>query len=522
MKTKLFACLVFSALLLPQCNTPLEALRLKEVGAFSALGAQAGDAISFARLKQDILAHHIRSSEQLLEFFDKTPPYQILLKDPVLERESDAIHGDDVTPEFPRIVMHGGNLVMHLIGDPSALGRELVEISEYQPSSGRYAFSVINFAMSDPELMFLEDIEYKSRFDADTDAAYQRTVGRAFSCGVCHNPVPGTLLPIWSPLSSLAKTYSDGDDRIRADGAEAEEFGRFLEMQRDPELGKLYRRLKIHAERDAAGNYTFPNHPNQNLTKFIHDDIRARLAFQMQNSPRYPKLQYALFGAIFNCGNLEGFFSPRYRKEHEARLLDAASHKHYPLPLDLINVETLDPSYTEDVELSPSGNPYFRIPAGAKLLREGRFLHLTAEPLIDALKLKVLHSNTTLDFFSKERLSAQARKARRHAREADFLSPAYIETVAKLRYLFEGEVPGGFSPYVEFDLHGGHEHLSYRFDGGMEGLQALAVPLGPHFLRENPELDRFGDHHVPLPGNLSVPLSAYCADLKGKSLEAMQ
>src|SRR5687767_8856070 len=75
---------------------------------------------SFEKLKAEILKRQIKTTAELLDFFNSTPEYRAFTESPVLEESSGAIHGNEATAKFPRIMLRNGNMAMHFIGDPKS------------------------------------------------------------------------------------------------------------------------------------------------------------------------------------------------------------------------------------------------------------------------------------------------------------------------------------------------------------------------------------------------------------------
>ena len=78
--------------------------------------------LTFHDIRRALSANQIESPEAMLDFFAKNRRFQGLVKDPILLKNSGALHGDEVSPAFPRIGANTGNLSMHLVGLPRGKG----------------------------------------------------------------------------------------------------------------------------------------------------------------------------------------------------------------------------------------------------------------------------------------------------------------------------------------------------------------------------------------------------------------
>lgn len=465
----------------------------------------------FQQLKTDILLNKIKSSQNLLQFFSSSKQYRPFINSPVLEFESDALHGDEVSERFPRIVLGDGTMTLHLIGDPRSKGSQLVEFIEYLPDEGHYSFSVINFALWGDSRMFLEDLEFKTHIDSEIQRLYTQSIGQFFSCAACHSASSGTMLPVWNAGSSLHKAFGHGDDFV--DRLEEKSFEQFLNTQNDPQLGVLYKYLNIDFSRTSDG-IEFGQKPNQRLTRLIFKSLRERLAYSLRDSAGIKRI-YATVGAFLDCDSIESFVPDELRGKHEQELLSAMGH--YPLPLTMLDLRTLNPNYINDVEVS-DGNFAFLIAKGESILSESALMKHFLGPLSVGLRETVERSNEVLHFFTSRRMPLLALQMPARLIENDFESNSYLSTIAKLRYVHDGRPDSAIFVFNEFDVHGGHPHSSYRIDEGMKGLQkVLSEEIGPDFRSTNPDLDFFQGGIVDQ-AHLTIPKATYCQLLREKSL----
>lgn len=466
----------------------------------------------FQGLKREILKHEIKSSQELLRFFRNSPQYKPFVNSPVLEFESDALHGEEVSAQFPRIVLGDGTLTLHLIGNPRSKSSQLVELAEYIPCTGRYSFSVVNFAIWGDPRMFLEDIDYQTQVDTETSALYTRTTGEFITCAGCHASTGNSLMPIWNPRSSLHRAFGNGDDFI--DPIQSESFTEFLKTREDLELGKLYRELNIEYKESYQGIKLVQN-PNQRLTEHIFKSLRARLAFFLTDSVRAPRI-YATAGALMGCDNIESFVPHSIRPQHQQALLKELGT--YPIPMSQINPRSLVDGHDTDIRIS-DGNFALLLRQGESFMDERSFIKNYKGSMSTGLQFAVRRSNEVLSFFTSRRMPVMALQAPSRLVENDYLSKEYLSIIGKLRYLHDGVPDGAVFVLNEFDIHGGHPHISYRMDEGTEGLRKLlSEEIGPQLLKRSPELNYFKKGKVSAE-DLTIPRPAYCKILRQKSVE---
>ena len=469
---------------------------------------------TFKDLKSDILANKIKSSQDLLHFFASNSKYQGLTRNAILERRSFALHDDQVTDEFPRIVMSDGNLTLHLTSDTPRLGDRLIELIEYDPKAADFNFKLISFGSKTGEPEFFETPADgnlpRARLNTETGGSVQ-------NCSNCHtNGADGGFENLhWGPLDGLGRVYGTGRDLIEKNSDEFKSFQKFLNVKNDPARGVLFQDLGLKISSDNSGNIVFPDSPNQHFTEHVYETARRKMAASIRKFSGYREYQYSVAAALLNCQDLDQFLPLNSKTEHEfwLRKLLAngnVSNSYY------IDVTRLKKSDMRDSFWADPKHP-------ERALQESGFFEDTTLSLIPALGIFLSQTNDEVaSIMARNYTGDDAKKYL--ANQAIYLEESYISRMAKLRYLFFGyfpEVPSDiFAPVNEVISvrGGGAARQSYRLLGGNRFFDLLlSNNFGPMFLKANPDLNYFrGD--VMSVENLKVPVQQYCGRLKEKSL----
>jgi len=491
-------------------------LALAFVQAAAADGPMTPITPTFRSLQADLLANNITSSQAMLHFLATTPQYQPLLQSAILERKSFALHGDQVTDEFPRIVMSSGNLTVHLTSDMSKKGDRLIEVVEFDPASTQLKFDLINFGgpTGTPEFYEKADNAF-----LPFDKIGQETGGAVFSCSACHSSSgdEGFGNIHWSPLDGLQRVYGGGADLIPRGSEEFAAFQKFLAVKNDPVRGTIYQDLKLNYLTDKDGNIIFPGQPNEKFTEHVYETARRKGAASMQKFSGYTNYQYAIAGALMNCADIQSFLPADSRTVHEKWLMKDISD---------INIDFEYSIDTKQLQHSDMTDAFWKTQTGKRSnLSEADFLANTTLPLIDALAVPLAHLNR--DAAARVATNFQGEDAADYLfAQEKYLEPAYLARMAKLRYLLFGYIPelpaDVFAPVNEVTQSGkgGFASITYRLLGANDYFDAmLAENFGPKFLSDNPDLSLFKDGVMSVDA-LNVPVGDYCARLKAKSIAA--
>lgn len=472
---------------------------------------------TFRGIQADLIANNITSSQAMLHLFATMPEYQPLLKSAVLERKSFALHSDQVTDEFPRIVMSSGNLTMHLTSDTTRKGDRLIEVVEYDPISTDLKFDLISFGSptSVPEFYEKADNGF-----LPFDKIGQETGGAVFACSACHSSADdvGFNNLHWGPLDGLLRVYGTGVDRIEKDSDEYAAFQKFLAVKSDPVRGALFQELRLNIASDKDGNIIFPGQPNEKFTEHVYETARRKVAASLLKFSGYSNYQYALAGALMDCAGIDHFIPAESRTVHEQWLKKLISSTN-------INFEyTVD---TKQLRRSDMPDAFWNDSASSKQqnISEGVFLANTTLPLIEALGVPLAQVNRGVATRMSTNFQGEGATDYLYAQQI-YLDSTYISRMAKLRYLLFGyspEVPADvFAPVNEVTQSGkgGFASISYRLLGANKYFASLlAKNFGPRFLQDNPKLNLFKSG-VMSADALTVSVGQYCSLLKRKSVAA--
>lgn len=512
-------------------------LHLISVSFMVSIGFRAnGSELTYERLKQDIRSHDLASADAFLRFLATDPAYRQMQKSSVLERRSGALHDEEVSAAFPRIVMGDGNLSLHLTADPSRLGHNLIEIIEYVPALGEFKFHLVNFALRGTKDLFFDDPtglnSDTAEFDRLMDLYGKTTGGTLARCDSCH--LSGYMISPredlaqnWGPGISNFRVYGGVDGRISKGSEEAKDFEKFRKTLADPLAGTLYRAMGVNFSTDVTGDIVFPDHPLEALDRHVVNLARRRAAAKLKEFSKYPRFSYAIVGALLNCPNLPDFFTDNSRVVHEARLRTMLNRPESPMiPVLGIRHDEVDSHFwTQYQEGSAKAE-----------VSERDFLRASTVPFMQAISVEIraaieLNGRADAPYLTDDQKSSSERG------QAEFLNPQYIQRLTNLKYLLRGyypEVPSEIYSFFnevtqeqEMDASGKSATVlfagsSFRIDGATTFLeQLLSEDLGPGFLTANPELNLFRDGALR-GSQLTVPLSDYCERLKKTSQGAFK
>jgi hypothetical protein len=286
------------------------------------------DALTFSTLKSLILTRDIRSVDQLLQFFAAHPVYKGLLENPVLNKRSHALHAADVSPQFPRLLLHQHRMVMMMVTDESKVSSEQLEIQEYVPERHQYKFRLVNFAVFGQPTMFVEDAGNTTFNFLDNGEAIQLapytdpSFAGVGSCDACHDRADSGyhpwlddryILPRWSVSPVWTPAFGE-----RSSHEEPTQWQKFEETYADPIKGKRFRILPpIHVEKSPEDVY-LADRPNLALTNHFNRMNFHRIASYLTSNERWEGLQFATVAAFLGCESLPGFLPEPYASLHPA------------------------------------------------------------------------------------------------------------------------------------------------------------------------------------------------------------
>jgi hypothetical protein len=489
---------------------------------------------TFADLKNIILENHLNSVNETLAYFAQDPRYSRLVENPVLNPRSFALHGSDVVPRFPRIVLHDRNFVLQVTGDPSKVSSEIIESFEFNPEDQRLHFQIINFPARATNEMFVEDAE-----SADFQHMKHPSYGTIVACSGCHGLEAPDSRPRWGAGPFWQTPFGGIDETIFAASPAARDWDTFQNTLKDSSDGKRYRLLKLSRTQTLAnGDQLLLDHPNSALTATLDQMNLRRIAHLVTSSDFYPPLQYAVAAAFLGCDELESFIPPAVLTGLETSATTFLEKSPiaglYPLAsLDSIQLELFVAKFPER---QPQPNQ--------RLIRltEGQFQELSLSASVSSRLLAGVHA-TNLQYLST--LLGRPVEGPIALAPID-LSRSIFEDIelgnltddllfmnlaatagqtqdeglmAQLRLLLEpslSERVSDWSAAVAFPFA-----VSYLFPASEGAASALFTQeLAPRLLAEHPALDSFGGKPA-VARNLQKPLSNYCDTLRTLSLASL-
>jgi hypothetical protein len=512
-----------AGLALAACANGEEATGSAAAPASSAMGT------TYADLKSELMQRSVGSVDEMLEVLSTSERFRALVRNPVLEEVSFAIHGREVSPRFPRIVMHDGNVLMHTLGDPSSPAAQSVELMELVPEDRRFHYRVINFAAKDTPNWFVDEAEH----------ADFTTMGPAFDgfieCAMCHALEATESRPRW-PTSPIWQTpYGKVNERIAPGSKEMVGWQSFEATLADPEKGRRYRTLGLSRTETASdGALVFLDRPNAALAQAISRMNRQRVARIITTSTGFATHEIAVVGAFFGCSRFEEFLPEPQRDVRRAELiahLESFQNAIFPT----VRRSDVDPAQLATLLASGKfgsrevrGRPDMVMLLDQELLRMSpldtitvleRLARGTGETTLTEM---LTRRDTSFDLtgFSWNGADYTGMPVPQVVASLKTEDDAYYPIVARLRYLMEDTVterPLYWSTATPFSFG-----YTYRFGDGEGGLlRVLSDEIGPRFLADHPELDRFKGHVVS-PDRLTMDRESYCDMLRTASVDALR
>jgi len=466
--------------------------------------------LDYAHLKQAIQSRSIESFDDLLKFFDKSPLFKTLLENPVLNERSKALHSDLVSATFPRIIMHGGNLTMMVLGDPRLDESQFLEIIEFLPSTRTFAFHVINFHAKGTDEEFVDDAN-TARFENFKDPTFKNVD----NCLTCHQMEAHESRPRWMTGPLWQTPFGAVENVLHAGSRDFENWKLFQATYADSVLGARYRAVKLSRMKELDdGSLAFVDRPNQKLTNFLDRLNNQRVARVIEASPNFTKYAPAIVASFFSCGQMSKFLPATEIAGRETAVRTAitnASRSVYVrgrVKMDLLNPEALK-------SLQNPKN-YWRFPKDDPTVIEiddHEFLEFTDLSLEDILARTIrLTSDVSLVTgvaedklvkFLPIDLLGYIKDGVDFSKLSPTQVPLYLKTrnqkyypaLAKLRYLLEDSVEekpifwsiSKSSPFGD----------SYDFGDGQGGFsEVLSNGLQQRFLADYPEFAHLFQDHI--------------------------
>lgn len=282
-------------------------------------GTRATETLSFDGLKHIICSQGLLSPDDVMAYFKSQSDLRPYLENPVLLRTSRALHAEEVTPNFPRIVMFGGNLIMQTVGDLTKAASNTIEIIEYLPIEMRFRFAVINFNALGYQSMFVPEAAF---LDFSTLEPADLFKG-SDSCSKCHYASrgldPKTVFPRWNPYPIYLQAYGRIADTIDKASQEFQHW-RSFKAELAGEGGARYRLLDLSPVVDLGDRVVFTASPNQKLGQQINRHKAEIFYGRIVASPKWPRLSNAVKAVLRRQGRGPEFLQKSYRTQHEREL----------------------------------------------------------------------------------------------------------------------------------------------------------------------------------------------------------
>jgi hypothetical protein len=245
-----------------------------------------------------------KSSVELFDKLSTHPCYSRLLTRPILNPVSFALHNQEVTTQFPRIVLHHGDLTFMLTGDPTKVSSDLLEIITFDTQKSAYRFSLVNFRAADPKQKLFKDAS-NVEFEQLSDPSF----AGLSKCSMCHALDATESRPRWGMPPLFQVPFGQANDHIYAGSEQMQRWQEFRKTLADRELGVLYRFLQIRTRTAEDGTIEFIDQPNQALATDLERQNVPRVARILKTAPTYAQLRFALMAVLLGEEDLRGYFS---------------------------------------------------------------------------------------------------------------------------------------------------------------------------------------------------------------------
>lgn len=481
--------------------------------------------LDYALLKQTILTESIGSFDELLQFFKHSPTFKPLLENPVLNERSKALHMKLVTPAFPRIVMHGGNLTMMVLGDPRLDEAQLVEIIEFLPATRTYAFRAINFHAKGTNEEFIDDAD-----NADFDHFKDPTFKDVESCSACHQMEAKESRPRWMTGPIRQTPFGEVNNTLHAGSMDFENWRVFQSTYADTVLGARYRQLKLSRMKELSdGSLLFVDQPNEKLSDFMDKQNDLRIARLIEASPNFSKYEPAIVASFFSCGEMSEFLPESEISLREAAVKSAMinagrdTYAQVRIQMGLLDPARLQPFLAQTWRL-PSDDPTVIKITDAEFLQVSdlpleEILNMTARATSDLSLVTAISADDIVHFLPidltgliEDGIDFSQLNLNQVPRFLPSRNQRYYPMIAKLRYLLEDSVEekpihwsiSKSSPFGD----------SYDFGDHVGGLsRVLSDGLSSRFLADFPRFEHYFRDHKVTKSHLKISESDLCVKL---------
>jgi hypothetical protein len=253
-----------------------------------------------------IQKNKISSTQGLLTQMKSDSCFVDMFKNPILNPLSFALHGELVSPEFPRIVLFKPGLTFMFVGNPAVPASQLLEVISFNQKTATFQFSLINFNTPDKSLEFMADAAKVDFFALEkTDPTFSGLM----ACSFCHAMEATESRPRWGTPPLYQTPFGAANEQIFKGSRQYDQWQVFQKTLGDPAKNALYRFLEIETRADADGNIMFPKKPNSSLTLELEDRNLDRVARILRTAPGYAKKKFALAGVLRGEFNIRPYFT---------------------------------------------------------------------------------------------------------------------------------------------------------------------------------------------------------------------
>ena len=171
-----------------------------------------------------IQANSVSNTQDLLKVMKSDSCLADMFKNPVLNSLSFALHGDLVSPEFPRIVLFKAGLTFMFVGNPDEPASQLLEVISFDSKNSKFQFSLINFNTANKNLRFMEDASEVDFFALEkTDTTFSNLM----ACAICHRMEASESRPRWGSSPFYQTPFGAANESIFKGSRQYNEWQKF-------------------------------------------------------------------------------------------------------------------------------------------------------------------------------------------------------------------------------------------------------------------------------------------------------
>ena len=442
-----------------------------------------------------IQSEKIHNSPEFFEKVRQSPCYSGLLQNPILNPVSFALHGELITPQFPRILIHENGLTLMMVGNPKEPSSNILEIITFDSHKKKFLFSLVNFNAS-PEREFTRDAaDFGFAKEYPGDTAFKGIL----QCAFCHKLESNESIPRWGMPPLFQVPFGQANEVIYAGSAQMAKWTEFQKTFHDADLGKLYRYLDLKTQTLQDGSIFFERRPNSALSAEIEKQNIARVGRVLQSAANYPRYQFALIAVLLDTTDIKSYLSASTWSDQLSRFTATVEPRGLPNKELFNNLK--DPTKNPLESILQNIIAFNFDSAGLILNRVNR--RISSKEKFDLTG--VIFGGKSLQGLPQEEI-IQLLMADQGPNTFKFMN---------IRFLFEDSVsekPVSWSTHKPYPFG-----ESYRFSPEFFN-EVLEKEIGPGFLKAHPELNFFKDGRMTA-ANLTIPLDQFLAKLQAYSLQ---